>query len=201
MSTVCVQAAPVVIDFTGQVDQFNPGPFTAGSAMTGQITLDDTVVATGVNNSFDNVILAFTLTVVDGVNHVFTGSGGRVQQFIGAGGVEFIDLGLGGVAGGTVSGNIGGIAMTSFGIDFRGADLFGDPTVLGTGLTRPDFSRAWLTTRFDVIGPQGLMVERSLDTVSFTGIPQGAAVSAPGTLALFGLGFFGIAAGLRRRRT
>ena len=193
-------AAPVVIDFTGEVDFFNPGPFAAGSAMTGQITLDDTVVATGVNNTFNNVILNFTLTIVDGGNYVFTGSGGRVQQFVGGGPTEFVEVGLGGVAGGTISGDIGGIAMTSFGIDFRGADLFDDPTILATNLTRPDFSRAFLTARFDVIGPQSLMVERSLDSATFTGIPQTTTISAPGIAVLFALGMFGITAGARRRR-
>ena len=192
-------AAPVVIDFTGEVDFFNPGPFTAGSAMIGQFTLDDTVVATGVNNTFNNVILNFILTIVGGGNHVFTGSGGRVQQFVGGGPTEFVEVGLGGVAGGTISGDIGGIAMTSFGIDFRGADLFDDPTVLATNLIRPDFSHAFVTARFDAIGPQGLMVERSLDTATFTGTPQTMIVSAPGALGLIGFGLFLLITQRRRR--
>ncbi len=58
--------------------------------------------------------------------------------------------------------------MTDFEIDFRGEDLFGDPTVLATGLTQADFSFSELTVNYSTIGLEGLMVERSLDVVTFS---------------------------------
>ena len=197
------QAAPVVIDFTGEVDFFNPGPFTAGTALGGQLTLDDTVVATGPDNTLENVITGFSLTVVEpGGPFVYTndGVGGRVEQFVGAGGTEFISVGFGGINPGTFNLPVGAPEITSFGIDFRGADLFGDPTILATGLTESDFTFSFTTFRFLDNGVSTLMVERSRNTVSFSGDPQSTEVSAPGIAALFGLGVFGIAAGMRRTR-
>lgn len=64
-------AAPVVIDFIGTVDFFNPGPFTQNVALGGQRTLDDIVVATGPNNTFNNVITGFSLTIAEPGGPVF----------------------------------------------------------------------------------------------------------------------------------
>ena len=75
-------AAPITITFTGAVDQFNPGPFTRNVALKGQITLDDTVVASGPNNTFNNVITGFSLTISEtagDITYTNTGTGGRVQ--------------------------------------------------------------------------------------------------------------------------
>ncbi len=168
-------AAPVVIDFSGFVDPFNKGPFTANTALFGQLVLDDTIVPTGPNNTFDNVVLSFSLTVQEaGGDVVFTsaGPGGRVQQFVNNS-TEFVQIGFGssssGIINGIVQGSSGPLSMTNFGIDFRGVDLFGDPTVLATSLTEADFTFSQMTTNYDTIGLEGLMVDRTLDTVTFSG--------------------------------
>ncbi len=176
------------------------GPFTSGAAITGQIVLDETVVATGVNNSFNNVITSFTFHVAEpGVSGglTYTGSGGRVQQFIGAGPTEFVSVALGGGAGGTfTSPSFNGYSAASFDIDFRGADLFSDPTVLATNLTEADFSRSFLSFTFShATLPNSLMVERALDTVSFAN----DSVPELGTALVFGVGIFAIALNRRRR--
>lgn len=194
-----VAASPVTVDFTGAVDLFNYGPLTPSTPLYGHIVLDDTVVATGPNNSFDNVILSFSMTVQEsGGDVVFTGSGGRVQQFSNsAGTTDFISLGLGGLAGGTITGSAGGLDATSFGLDLRGPDLFVDPTILATGLTTSDFTYRYLTLHFNATGVAGLMVERSLDTLTFSGIRQTASIPAPPAAALLVLAIAGLAAGRR----
>ena len=188
-------AAPVVIDFTGEVDQFNPGPLTAFSALSGQIVLDDTTIPAGINNSFENAILSFALTVAEpGGPVAFAGAGGRVQQFVGVGGtLDFIQIGLGGSAGGSLTGSAGGIDLIGFGIDFRGPALFADPTVLATGLTGADFTFSRMTLNFDAPGLLSLAIDRSLDTVSFSGDPQTAPVPAPAPVLIFALGLLALA--------
>jgi len=81
MMTGLTSAAPITISFTGAVDQFNPGLFNVNVPLGGQITLDDTVVATGPSNSFNNVITGFLLTISEpGGPYTYTndGTGGRV---------------------------------------------------------------------------------------------------------------------------
>lgn len=192
-------AAPITIDFTGSVDQFNPGPFTRNVALQGQITLDDTVVPSGPNNTFNNVITGFSLTISEtagDITYTNNGTGGRVQQFSGVG--EFISVAFGGGAPGVFNSPGGAPQITSFGIDFRGVDLFADPTVLATGLTEADFSYSFLTARFDFGGSNQLMVERRLDTVTFSGERQTVSVHAPGATMLFVLGLAGLYARCRR---
>ena len=46
---------------------------------------------------------------------------------------------FGGNAPGTFLSPVEAPELTSFDIDFRGSDLFVDPTVLATGLTKRDF--------------------------------------------------------------
>lgn len=202
MAPVTAQAA-VVISYTGTVDQFNFGPFTRGAAITGEIVLDTSVTPTefGGTYSFSNVISSFSMTIAELTGPVtYTGSGGRVQQFIGASDTQFLQLGLGGNPGGTITGPLfNGFTPTAFGIDFRGDPdaLFADPGVLATGLTELDFSRSFLTFNLDKPGAgvlEKLMVERRLDTVTFSGTASG--VPGPAALALLGLGL--IALGMRR---
>jgi len=203
MMTGLAAAAPITINFTGAVDLFNPGPFTSNVALSGQITLDDTVVATGPNNSFNNVITGFSLTISEpGGPFTYTndGTGGRVQQFIGAGNTEFISVAFGGNAPGTFLSPAGAPELTSFDIDFRGIDLFADPTVLATGLTEPDFSFAFMSTRFLSNGVSQLMVERRLDTVTFSGERQSVAIPAPGAALILALGLIGLGVTARNRR-
>ncbi|CAN0519730.1 unnamed protein product, partial [Laminaria digitata] len=189
-------AAPVTVDFTGFVDQFNPGPFTRNVALQGQITLDDTVIPSGPNNTFENVITGFSLTISEiggDITYTNNGTGGRVEQFSSADGTtEFVEIAFGGGAPGTFVSPVGAPQMTSFGIDFRGADLFADPTALATGLTEADFGFSFMTSRFDFGGLNQLMVDRSLDTVTFSGERQTVSVHAPGATALFVLGFAGL---------
>ncbi|NKB21646.1 MAG: hypothetical protein GKS01_14230 [Alphaproteobacteria bacterium] len=203
LASVGAVRADVIINYTGSVDNFNSGPFTVGAAITGQIILDETVVPVGVNNTFNNVITSFTFHVAEpGVSGglTYTGSGGRVQQFIGVGLTEFVSVAIGGVAGGTFTSPVfNDFSAASFDIDFRGADLFGDPTTLATNLTEADFSRSFLTFNFDhPTAPltDKLMVERALDTVVFAS----DSVSEPGSQSVFGLGVLALAF-LRRSRT
>lgn len=198
-----LSAAPVTIDFTGFVDQFNPGPFTRNVALQGRITLDDTVVPSGPNNTFDNVITGFSLTISEtagDLTYTNNGTGGRVQQYSSAdGSTEFVQVAFGGGAPGVFTSPGGAPQITSFGIDFRGSDLFGDPAVLATGLTEADFGFSFMTSRFDAGGLNQLMVERSLDTVTFSGERQTVSVHAPGGTALLVLGLAGLWS--RRHRT
>ena len=197
-------AAPITVDFTGFVDFFNPGPFTRDVPLSGQFVLDDTVVASGPNNTFNNVITSLTLTIAEpsgAVIYTNSGTGGRVLQFSSAdGSTEFISVAFGGGAGGAFNIPTGAPLITSFSIDFRGADLFGDPTVLATGLTEADFSFSRADFNFNNGGTNQLMVERVLNTVTFSGEPQSEAVPAPGAALILALGLFGIAAAAHRRR-
>tara|TARA_R110000868_G_scaffold11751_5_gene57296 strand:- start:2867 stop:3598 length:732 start_codon:yes stop_codon:yes gene_type:complete len=198
-----VHAAPITINFTGAVDFFNPGPFTQNVPLSGEIVLDDTVVATGPNNSFNNVITSLTLTISEpagAVVYTSNGTGGRVQQFIGASSTEFVSVAFGGGAGGTFNIPSGAPVITSFNIDFRGADLFVDPTVLATGLTAADFSFSRANYNFDNGGTNLLMVERALDTVTFSGERQIAAVNAPGAALLMAIAVCAVVLGASRRR-
>jgi hypothetical protein len=205
LMTGTAAAAPVVIDFTGAVDFFNPGPFTQNVALGGQITLDDTVVATGPNNTFNNVIIGLSLTIAEPGGPVVysnNGTGGRVSQFSSADGLtEFVSVAFGGGAGGAFNASAGAPQITSFNIDFRGADLFGDPLVLATGLTEIDFSFSRANFNFNVGGVNSLMVERVLDTVTFSGNPQTAAIPAPGAALILGFGLIGVSMASRGRRS
>jgi hypothetical protein len=95
---------------------------------------------------------------------------------------------------------VGSPEIMFFGVDFRGSDLFADPTVLATGLTEADFFYSGTTFRFLENGVSQLMVERALDTVTFSRAPQSVAIPAPGAafLLLFGMTGFATAALLRR---
>lgn len=202
VSPLAVQAA-VVITYTGTVDQFNFGPFTRGSAMTGEIVLDTSVTPTsnGGIYKFDDVMASFTLTIAEpGGPLVYTGTGGRVTQHRAAGS-DFIGVGLGGLAGGTLSGpTYNGFTPVTFGIDFRAPinTLFADPAVLASNLTEADFNYSFLDFKLDKPGAgvlEKLMVERRLDTVMFSGAASG--VPGPAALAIMGFGL--IALGMRRR--
>lgn len=197
-----VGQAAVVITYTGSIDQFSFGPFTRGSEITGEIVLDTSVIPIGPNNTFRNVISSFTMTIAEPTGLLtYTGSGGQVKQYIGASGTQFLQLGLGGGAGGTLTGPLfNGFTPVSFGIDFRGDPdaLFADPSVLATGLTETDFSRSFLDFKLDKPGAgvlEKLMVERRLDTVTFSGVASG--VPGPAALAIMGFGL--LALGVRRR--
>jgi len=72
--------------------------------------------------------------------------------------------------------------------------------VLATGLTESDFSFSRANFNFNVIGFNLLMVERVLDTVTFSGNPQAAAVPAPGAALIFGFGLIGTSMASRGRR-
>lgn len=192
--------ADVIINYTGSVDNFNSGPFTSGAAISGQIVLDDTVVATGVNNTFNNVITSFSFHVAEpGVSGgiTYTGSGGRIQQFSSAGGTtDFLSVSLNGSNGSFAGPSHNGYTPLSFDIDFRGANLFTDPTVLATNLTEADFSRSFLSFNFShPTLSNALMVERSLDTVSFTS----DSVPEPGTALVLSVGVLAVVINRRRR--
>ena len=103
--------------------------------------------------------------------------------------------------GGLVNSPLGSPEITFFGVDFRGSDLFADPTVLATGLTEADLFSSGTTFWFLENGVSQLMVERALDTVTFSGQPQPVALPAPGAALLLVFGMTGPATAVHRRRT
>lgn len=195
-----IARADVIIDYTGSVDQYNYGPFTIGAPITGEIVLDSAVAPTPIGGgyAFYGVISAFSMNIAEPSGTLsYTGSGGQVKQYVGT--TQFIELGLGGFYGGTLTGPVvSGFSPLRFHIDFRGDNLFVDPSVLATGLTETDFNYRYLSFTLSDGTNQSLMVERSLDTVNFSG--PSPAVPIPGTLALFTLGLLGIAAGAQSKR-
>lgn len=114
---------------------------------------------------------------------------------------ELLSIGLGAGVGGLFDSSVGSSEITFFGIDFRVSDLFADPTVLATRLTEADFFYSGTTLRFLENGVSQLMVERTLDTVTFSGQRQSAAIPAPGAALFLVFGMTGLATAAHPRRT
>ena len=114
---------------------------------------------------------------------------------------ELLSIGLGAGVGGLFNSPVGSSEITFFGIDFRVSDLFAYPTVLATRLTEADFFYSGTTPRFLENGVSQLMVERALDTVTFSGQRQSAAIPAPGAALFLVFGMTGLATAAHPRRT
>lgn len=103
--------------------------------------------------------------------------------------------------GGLFNSPVGSPEITFFDVDFRGSGVFADPTVLAAGLTEADLFSSGTTFRFLENGVSQLMVERALDTVTFSGQPQSVAISAPGAALFLVFGMTGLATAAHLRRT
>lgn len=189
---LCSSASYAVeVNFSGQFDGFNTGPFGSGMAFSGSFTLDESVVATGVNNDFFGAVDNFQLTIG---SFSFTGENGLVKQFSSSNGsLDFFGLWIGGING-TVSGpSVNGFDFESVRLDWRGANLFGDPTILASNLTQPDFNYTRVVFGFD--GSLNSVIDNNVTTINFgpggnttTSVPEASALSLF-ALSLLGLGF------------
>jgi hypothetical protein len=179
----------VTVNFSGTMDQFNAGPYGGGTAFSGSFTLDETVMATGANNAFLGAVDNFMLTI--GTDD-FTGENGKANQFSSSSGAtDFFTINLGGSFG-TVSGSAGTDALTGVSVDWRGSDLFDDPTVLAHDLTIADFSYKRVVFAFETSGSV-------IDNASEINFGSASVVPVPAAAWLFGSGLIGLVAAARRR--
>ncbi len=187
--TVSGVSQAVVVNFNGELDFANTGPFSAGDFFSGSFTVDETVTTS--NGIFAGAIDNFVLEIA---GYTFTGENGRLQQFSSANGqTDFMRITLGG-ANGTVSGNAGVDVFTSFTTDWRGGNLFGGPNIPANNLTTDDFSYRRITLGFNddildtVIEPADSIIVGPL-----------TAVPLPASIWLLGSGLLGLL-GLARRK-
>ena len=180
----------VTVSFDGVIDQFNVGPFAGGDSFSGSFTLDESIMASGVLNTYDGVVDDFQVTIA-GV--LFTGENGSVQQFSSANGAtDFWTLSLGG-AQGSVAGTVGVDTITSIYFDWRGSDLFGDPTILAHDLATADFNYRRVTFGFDTSDS----IIDNAQNISFGSLQ---AVPVPAAVWLFGSGLLGLVGVARRKK-
>ncbi|MFP6656376.1 MAG: hypothetical protein VCB25_12180, partial [Myxococcota bacterium] len=110
--------ATILVEFTGSVDQFNYGPLTPFSSITGSFMIDDGIDSTGSLGirDFDGAVDDFSLEIDDTILGMllFSGQDGVFSQFCstppdeaygpcGTGG-HFISVGVGG-SNGSVTGS------------------------------------------------------------------------------------------------
>ena len=213
LATVTVAEAAVLVEFTGSVDSFNPGPLTPESPIDGSFSIDVGVASTGanMNRQFVGAVDNLSISIVDrNLGHlVFSGQDGTLTQFCQVNpattppndpltpcgpGTRFASVSVGQSSGG-VAGAAGGFDFESLFIDFRGGGLFANPFDLINGVSRDeqvdDFSYARMVLRFN---GTSFGLERSLDTIRFSAIPE------PGTALLFGLGVVFMVSGFREAR-
>ena len=212
LASVGTANATILVEFTGAVDSFNPGPLTPLSPIQGSFSIDHNIASTGASmiRVFSGAINDLSITIDDSLlgSLVFTGQGGDLTQFCQVNppttppndpvtpcdpGTRFVSIAVGGSAG-TVTGNAGGFDFTKVSFDLRGSELFGNPFNPANDLTRDgvvdDFGYARMILSFDGVS---FGLERSLDTIRFSAIPE------PSTGLLLGLGLAGIAARSGRR--
>jgi len=211
MAAVGTANATILVEFTGAVDSFNPGPLTPLSPLEGSFSIDDSIVSIGGNmiREFTGAINDLSIIIQDSVHGsvALGGQGGNLTQFCQINppttppndpvtpcgvGTRFVSIVVGGTAG-TVTGNAGVFDFTKVSFDLRGGDLFDNPFNAANDLTRDslvdDFGYARMTMSFD---GASFGLERSLDTIRFSAIPE------PSTGLLVGLGLLGLT-GYRRR--
>ena len=183
----------ISVNFNGVLDPFNVAPFTTGDVFTGSFDLDEAVIPTGSGTkTFTGVVDNFMLDVA---GNIFTGQNGRLQQFTGSGGgTDFFSLSIGG-SNGTISGNIGANTINRFTVNWRGAALFPDPSVLAQNLTTGDFSFKRITIRFS----DGSTTTSTIDNASNIAFGGTSVVPVPAALWLFGSGLLGMI-GIARRK-
>jgi len=190
----------VPVTFSGVFDRFNTGPFSGGTSFSGSFTLDESVIATGLNNNFSGVVDNFQLTI-GGID--FSGENGIVNQFSSINDDrDFFTLLLGA---GTGSGNgsvvntvVGEHTFNGVSFDWRGANLFDDPTVLAHDLTEEDFDFRRVVFRFrNADGNVDDVIDNNVTSINFGSLTQ---VPNAGTALLFGIGLLGFAASRRSRK-
>ncbi|PCI60398.1 MAG: hypothetical protein COB35_09105 [Gammaproteobacteria bacterium] len=210
-SFVSMAHAGLIVTFSGNVNNFNPGPFENTADYSGSFTLDDTITPTGANNNFTGAVINFTLDVIETTGTTtFTGTGGKLQQFSsGSGATDFITIALGGTNG-SVTGSTSfkyidtktGLLTTSLftlktiKFDLRGSSLFGSPLIVASNLNTSDFSYRRFV--MDFIRPKtGVPIGNwssinTLGAVSFANNKL-SQVPEPATFIIFGLGLMGLA--------
>lgn len=212
-SFVNIAYAGIIVSFSGNLSNFNPGPFEKTADYFGSFTLDENIIPTGATNNFYGVVNNFTLDVVETTGTItFTGTGGKLQQFSsGSGATDFISIALGG-SNGSVSGSTsfeytdtqtGQLTTSLFSLktisfDLRGSNLFGSPLIVASNLNTSDFGYRRFV--MDFIRPTGVPIGNwgsinTLGSVSFANNKL-SQVPEPSTFIIFGLGLMGLA--LRR---
>ncbi len=181
----------VMVNFSGNISTFNPGPFAGGENFFGSFEMDESVVASGSSiKIFTGAMDNFTLNVG---SFVFTGENGNIRQFSSAGGTsDFFSVSIDNIVG-TLTGNVGSSILTGFKVDWRGANLFDPTSQLANNLTIADFSYTRTTIEFD-----NTVFNTAINNASdITFGPS--AVPVPAAAWLFGSGLLGLV-GIARRR-
>lgn len=180
--TTCLQAATVTVSFSGTVNQFNTGPFTAGTPFSGTFELDSSVAISPINRflgAVDNLQLNIG-------GDLFTGSNGNLQQVILPAGEALVFS----FPVGTTSGSYNGKTFESMSFELRGADLFSDVSQMTTkNLTTSDFT--YISATFDFGGVSDWVIVRGTEfnnvTISAVPIPASAILFMPALLGLLGI--------------
>jgi hypothetical protein len=180
--STAVYAAPVTVTFSGTVNQFNTGPFSAGTPFSGTFELDTSVTVSPINRflgAVDNLQL-------DIGGNLFTGDNGNLQQVnLTAGEALLFNFPVG-----TTSGTYNGKAFESMSFELRGPDLFSNVSQMTSkNLTTSDFT--YISATFDFGGVSDWVIVRGTEfnsvTVSAVPLPASALLLMPALLGLFGI--------------
>lgn len=182
----------VIVNFSGDIPFFNPGPFTYGQSFTGSFTLDESIIATPTTNRFVGAVDNFTLNVA---GNIFTGENGDANQLVG--GDDILLITIGGVSNiGSVSGQIGGNLFTGFSFDLRGVDLFSAPSILANNLVTSDFNYVSYVFGFGSSSNSTIGRGNTITSLNFTP----SSVPVPSTVWLFGTAILGLIGFGRRKK-
>lgn len=173
----------IEVRFSGELDRFNTGPFSGGDSFFGSFTIDESVVPTGTGSQlFSGAIDNFQLTVA---GNFFSGENGRLLQLDLTGGADALGVSIGN-GHGTVDDHGFGNDFDGVSFDWRGPQLFPNPSVLASDLTTADFNYRRIVMRFGV-NTLTYAID-NVDFIEFTGSPVPAPASV--WLAAVGLGLF-----------
>ena len=156
LATVTVAEAGVLVEFTGSVDSFNPGPLTPESPIDGSFSIGVGVASTGVNmnRQFVGAVDNLSIRIIDrDLGHLaFSGQDRTLTQFCQVNppttppndsltpcgpGTRFASVSVG-ESSGDVAGAAGGFDFESLFIDFRGGGLFANPFDVINGMSRDE---------------------------------------------------------------
>lgn len=179
----------VVVNFSGNINSSNPGPFSGGDFFSGSFTLDESISPTGVNNRFSDAVNNFILEVN---GNTFTGEGGDVIQRD-LTGEDYLSITVDDTS---TTGQVDELSFTGGSFEFFGLNLFSDPTILANNLTIADFSQIRYIFRFGTFSSNAASGNyldiTSFDFGSLNNEPS--VVPVPAAAWLFGsalLGFIG----------